>query len=76
LFIFIKRKGDKIMRISKNKFDMVIAENCISVKELSEQSGVPMQTISAIVNNRRNPKPLTVGKLARALSVKVADIVE
>jgi transcriptional regulator with XRE-family HTH domain len=64
------------MEISQKKLYVCIADSCMSFNELSEASGVPKTTLSAIVNKRRNPKPMTVGKIARALNVSVAELIE
>lgn len=59
------------MTISANRLIIEMARACISDKELCEKSGVSRPTLITIKRNGGNPKPATVGKLARALGVSV-----
>lgn len=53
-----------------------MANACITVNELSVQSEVSRIALSKIMNGKSNPKPVTIGKIAKALNVKVEDIIE
>lgn len=63
------------MKISKNKFELLLAEKGLSVLELSERSGIARQNISTI-KLRGTCNPSTAAKLAKGFGVPVADIVE
>lgn len=63
------------MKISKQKIDIAMARKCITTSELAEKAQVPKPTVNAIVGGR-NAKPITVGKVARALNVDVTEIIE
>lgn len=62
------------MRISKKKLDIAIANAGITKKELAKKSGVNACIIASIAKQSRTPK--TVGKIAKALSCNVTDLLE
>jgi DNA-binding Xre family transcriptional regulator len=64
------------MKIDKNKLDLAMAANCISYEKLSKITGVSQVTIARMKNGSQNPRPITVGKIAKALNVKVEDLIE
>ncbi|MBO5245107.1 MAG: helix-turn-helix transcriptional regulator [Selenomonadales bacterium] len=64
------------MKIDKMKLDLLMADKMYSLKELSKQSGVSQVTVIQITRGRREARPETVGKIARALDVRVVDIIE
>jgi transcriptional regulator with XRE-family HTH domain len=50
------------------------AERGLTLRDLAQASGVSKDTISEIERGVRKPHPTTVGKLAKALEVEVADL--
>lgn len=48
----------------------------LTQEELSKKSGVKREYISQIENNRNSPNLRTLQKLAKALGVKVSDLLE
>lgn len=64
------------MKIDNQRLDMAMAKACVDVKTLSELSGVSKASLAAARNKSRNPKPATIGKIAKALNVPVGDIIE
>lgn len=50
------------------------AERGWTVRRLAEESGVDKNTISEAERGKRNPNPITMHKLARALGTEVADL--
>lgn len=61
------------MRISKNKLDLALARACMNPRQLRES--ISPQTILR-AKEGRDLMPATVGKIARALGVDVAEIIE
>lgn len=53
-----------------------MANACMNITHLSEQAEVSRFSLNSYMNRTRNPKPVTVGKIAKALNVKVEDLVE
>jgi len=64
------------MKIDKKKLDLAMAENCYSAEELSNLTGISTVTIARIKNGSQRPRPATIGKIAKALGIKVQDLIE
>lgn len=63
------------MKISTQKIEMLLAEQGMTQKALSERSNLTRQSVSAIIK-RGTCEPITAGKLASGLGVAIADIIE
>lgn len=64
------------MKISKEKMQLAMANACMNTTQLSKEADISRFSLNAYANKTRNPKPATVGKIAKALNVKVEDLVE
>lgn len=64
------------MRIDSSKLEISMARACLSIGDLSAKAGVPRATLSQAKNGVRNPSPKTVGKIAAALGVDPAELVD
>lgn len=64
------------MVIDVKKLDKAMASKMFTLKELSKESGVSNVTIIRLKNGTQKPKPITVGKIAKALGVDVTEIIE
>lgn len=64
------------MTIDKGKLQLVMAKKCYTVNDLAEKASISRNSINAYMSGRKNPKPITVGKIAKVLEVKVEDIVK
>ena len=64
------------MKLRQDQLFLAMAKACMSDRELCEKSGVARPTLSQIKAGKRNPKPSTIGKLARTLGVDVTDLLE
>lgn len=64
------------MKLNRLNLMLAMARLCINDKELCEKSGVAVPTLTQIKSGKRNPKPATIGKIARALGVDVKDLLE
>ena len=62
------------MKIGNRKLDMELARKCISLSALRD-SGLSPQTITRI-RNGAEVKPVTLGKIAKALGVDPENIIE
>lgn len=69
------KKGG-FMKIDIKKFELLLAEKCIETRELSKISGLAETTITRIKKGQQNAKPVTIGKIARALNVDVTDLLQ
>ena len=62
------------MVIDKEKFNFFRAEHCLKVKDVLSKADCSKFVITKI-NDHKHLDPYTVGKIARALNVSVADII-
>ena len=61
--------------INRNKLLIAIANHGYSAIELSKKSGVSQVTIARFKAGTQKARPQTVYKLAKALNVKVEDLI-
>ena len=62
------------MVVDRDKFDLARAKTCKGLKEL-EAEGIARGTLIRAMSGQ-NMKPETIGRIARALSVDVTQIIE
>lgn len=65
-----------ILKISKEKYERQLMLNGINSADVARAAGIMPSTLSRAVNGKSDPKPGTVGKIARALNCAPADILE
>lgn len=63
------------MKIDNKKLAVAMANACLNFKDLCNRAGVSEIGLRQIRAGTRNPKPITVGKIARALNVNVQEII-
>lgn len=63
------------MNIDKNKLDVIMAKQCLTSEMLSKITGVSQVTIARLKRGVQKPRPVTVGKIAKALDCKVEDLI-
>lgn len=64
------------MKIDNRKLELAMASVCCTAESLSSMTGVAQATIARIKKGSQNPRPATVGKIAKALNVKVEDLID
>ena len=64
------------MKLDIEKLKIFQAQNCLENKELAEKAGISITSLQRIKNGSTNPRLITIGKLARALSVEVTELIE
>jgi DNA-binding Xre family transcriptional regulator len=64
------------VKIDIMKYNLLLANKGISVKELATQSGVNAVTLCRIKNGAQDARPQTLGKVAKALQCKVEDFIQ
>ena len=62
--------------LNVEKLKSLIYNNGFTYTDLSKESGVSRTSIHRIINKLLIPRNSTVGKLAKALGVKVEDLLE
>ena len=63
------------MKIDKEKLQIAMGNAKMTTNQLALKSGISRISILAYMNNNRSPKPITIGKIAEALDVKVEDLI-
>lgn len=63
------------MLLSRDKINVQMAKNSLSVAKLAERYGVSRSRMNVILNSQ-NLTPVTMGRLAKALNVDVTEIIE
>lgn len=62
------------MKIDTHKLAIEMARNCLSFENLSKGAGISRTTLQRIKSGKQIARPQTIGKLAKALEVKVEDL--
>lgn len=57
------------MKINVIEIKWLMVEQCLSLNKLAQNSRVSKATISRILNHNANPRPDTLGKIAKVLRV-------
>lgn len=63
------------MKLSKTKILLLMADKQMTMQKVASAYGVSRERINKIINSA-SVRPVTAGKLAKALGVNVADILE
>lgn len=63
------------MKLSRDKIDIALARNSLTITNLSERYGVSRARMNVILN-MREVTPVCAGRMANALGVDVKEIVE
>jgi len=62
------------MNINVNKIKIARANECLSVNELVEKTGLGRATVSKIINGSTKPSMKSLGLIAKALNVEVVEL--
>lgn len=63
------------MKASTKKMNYALARACMNPQDLARAAQMPPQTVNGVLRGK-SVRPATLGRLARALAVDVAEIVE
>lgn len=64
------------MKINKEKFEILLAEKCMTITELVKTIKTDNSVITKINKGFDKFRPATVGKIAKALNVSVVELLE
>ena len=64
-----------MMKANREKLELALARACMTSGELASAAKMPRPTVNNVIAGR-NVLPATLGRVARALTVDVADIAE
>ena len=63
------------MTINDNKFNIVLANSGLTIKEVAERAEMSRTRLNMILNQKR-VTPQAVGRVARALGVRTEEIID
>lgn len=63
------------MNLDLGKLRIAMANECLSVNDLVEKTGLGRATVSKIINGKQKPSTKSLGLLARTLKVDVTEII-
>lgn len=63
------------MIASHTKLLLAMARACVNAQDLAKAAELPPQTVNAVIRGR-SVRPATLGRIARALGVDPADIMD
>ncbi|WP_276797783.1 hypothetical protein [Fusobacterium gonidiaformans] len=64
------------MKLDKQKFEIAKARKCLRTIDIAKKSGVSIPVLMKIGVENYEMKPITVGKIAKALGVDVTELLE
>lgn len=64
------------MKIDTSMVLIQMAKNCLTMRELAVKAGISCDCMYKLFEGKRNPKPATIGKIAKALDVDVETLLE
>lgn len=64
------------MKINRQKLQLAMANACLNMDDLAALAEVSRVSISKYLSGLRNPKPKTIGKIAKALNVPVENLID
>ena len=64
------------MKIDKNSYLLMLAKNSMNTRDLAKECGIGESTLSKIINGLSEPRPATLGRIAKVLGVDVEKIVK
>lgn len=63
------------MKVDRKKLELAMARACMSTEDLSEFAKMPRPTVKNAITGR-NVRPVTLGRIANALGVDPAELIE
>lgn len=63
------------MKANQKRLELAMTRACMNLPQVGEVANVPYQTMKNVWNGK-NTKPATMGRIAKALGVDPADIIE
>lgn len=63
------------MKADCKKLTLAMARACVNPQELAKAAEMPPQTVNGLIRGRK-VRPATLGRVAKALGVDPADIIE
>jgi transcriptional regulator with XRE-family HTH domain len=72
----LKKEVTIFMTLNTDKLEIHMANACMTYEDLAKKSGLSLNTLYSFKREQRNPRGITLGKIARALKVDVTQIID
>ena len=72
----IIKRGVKMLKLDRRKLDLILAEKCYNLVDLTKKAGVSSALITKVVSGNYTLTTKTLGKIAKALDVKPQDLIQ
>lgn len=69
------KRGEDV-KLDVGKLLLAMANSCMNATELADKSKVSRGTLTKCLSGKSNPRPATIGMIAKALDVSVEDLIE
>lgn len=66
-------KGEKQLKADRKKLEISMARACMNTEDLQKATSMPRPTLNNVIVGK-GTRPGTIGRIAKALGVDVADI--
>ena len=63
------------MKVCRKSLDLAMLRSCMNPKEISNKAGISYPAFKRAAN-QENVKPATIGRIAKALNIDPAEIIE
>ena len=64
------------MVLNPQKLNLAMARACLTSRELQIKAGISDSSLSHILSGKQKARPLTIGKIAKALGVDPVELIE
>ncbi|WP_324823102.1 helix-turn-helix transcriptional regulator [Sinanaerobacter sp. ZZT-01] len=64
------------MKIDKRRFEICLANKNLLINDVCDATGLTRTSVTLAIQGKRNTRPQTIGKIARALEVPVEEIIK
>ena len=73
----IVKRGETIMlQLDRRKLDLILAERCYNLTDVTKRAGLSSALVTKVVSGKYTLTTKTLGKMAKALGVKPADLIK
>lgn len=73
----VMKRGETLMlQLDRRKLDLILAERCYSLTDVTKRAGLSSALVTKVVSGKYTLTTKTLGKMAKALDVKPADLIK
>ena len=65
-----------MLQLDRRKLDLILAERCYSLTDVTKRAGLSSALVTKVVSGKYTLTTKTLGKMAKALGVKPADLIK